>query len=201
MCSYTTVLTCTMHHRKCPSIILRLSSSLTPPSTACARHFEQAGLNARAGTRAGSAKTELDFISSLAYLQLTTRQTSHFNTQTSTVHLFQSSVHLPGSICSHSAQKCQQHTSSPSPSLQSLLSSFQLLDSRANENPYYRGIDPIFAVTCGIIAAGVRINREEKEKGRTTQETVGSFWRRWALVTGSGRAEGVGAKEGGMVKG
>lgn len=43
-------------------------------------------------------------------------------------------------------------------------------------------MDPIFAVSCGVIAAGVRINREEKEKGQTTQQTIDSFWRRWALV-------------------
>jgi len=32
--------------------------------------------------------------------------------------------------------------------------------------------DPIFAVVMGISAAAMRINREEKEKGRTTQQTV-----------------------------
>ena len=45
-----------------------------------------------------------------------------------------------------------------------------------------RGIDPFFAISCGVIAAGVRINREEKEKGQTTQQTIDSFRRRWALV-------------------
>ncbi|KAK3055047.1 hypothetical protein LTR09_004207 [Extremus antarcticus] len=45
-----------------------------------------------------------------------------------------------------------------------------------------RGIDPIFAITVGIVAAGVRINREEKEKGRTTDQTLESFKRRWAMV-------------------
>ncbi|ROW04044.1 hypothetical protein VSDG_01104 [Cytospora chrysosperma] len=32
--------------------------------------------------------------------------------------------------------------------------------------------DPIFAVFIGLSAAATRINREEKEKGRTTSETV-----------------------------
>jgi hypothetical protein len=35
-----------------------------------------------------------------------------------------------------------------------------------------RAADPIFALAIGIAAAVVRINREEKEKGRTTQQTV-----------------------------
>lgn len=35
-----------------------------------------------------------------------------------------------------------------------------------------RVADPIFAVVMGISAAAMRINREEKEKGRTTQQTV-----------------------------
>ena len=45
-----------------------------------------------------------------------------------------------------------------------------------------RAIDPFFALGIGIAAAAVRINREEKEKGKTTQETVESFKRRWSLV-------------------
>ncbi|KUI60631.1 hypothetical protein VP1G_11151 [Cytospora mali] len=32
--------------------------------------------------------------------------------------------------------------------------------------------DPIFAVFIGLSAAATRINREEKEKGRTTSETI-----------------------------
>jgi len=35
-----------------------------------------------------------------------------------------------------------------------------------------RAADPIFALAIGISAAVVRINREEKEKGRTTQQTI-----------------------------
>lgn len=32
--------------------------------------------------------------------------------------------------------------------------------------------DPIFAVFIGVSAAAMRINREEKEKGRVTSETI-----------------------------
>jgi hypothetical protein len=32
--------------------------------------------------------------------------------------------------------------------------------------------DPIFAVLMGVSAAAVRINREEKEKGKSTSETI-----------------------------
>lgn len=35
-----------------------------------------------------------------------------------------------------------------------------------------RVADPIFAVVIGLSAAAMRINREEKEKGRTTNETI-----------------------------
>ena len=48
-----------------------------------------------------------------------------------------------------------------------------------------RGIDPIFAISIGIAAAAVRINREEKEKGKSTPETIESFKRRWALMSRS----------------
>jgi L-cystine uptake protein TcyP (sodium:dicarboxylate symporter family) len=35
-----------------------------------------------------------------------------------------------------------------------------------------RVADPIFAVFIGVSAAALRINREEKEKGRTTRDTI-----------------------------
>ncbi|KAL2116704.1 hypothetical protein VTJ04DRAFT_8872 [Mycothermus thermophilus] len=41
-----------------------------------------------------------------------------------------------------------------------------------------RVADPIFAVFIGVSAAALRINREEKEKGRTTQETIEALRRR-----------------------
>lgn len=40
-----------------------------------------------------------------------------------------------------------------------------------------RVADPIFAVVIGLSAAALRINREEKEKGRTTQQTIASMKR------------------------
>jgi len=40
-----------------------------------------------------------------------------------------------------------------------------------------RVADPIFGVFIGVSAAVVRINREEKEKGRTTQETLSALRR------------------------
>ncbi|CRK34562.1 hypothetical protein BN1708_006397 [Verticillium longisporum] len=36
-----------------------------------------------------------------------------------------------------------------------------------------RVADPIFALAIGLGAAVTRINREEKDKGRSTQETIG----------------------------
>ncbi|KXT09072.1 hypothetical protein AC579_1155 [Pseudocercospora musae] len=45
-----------------------------------------------------------------------------------------------------------------------------------------KAIDPIFAVTVGITAAAVRINREEKEKGRSTQDTIDTLKRRTAML-------------------
>ncbi|KAI1165437.1 hypothetical protein F5B18DRAFT_169923 [Nemania serpens] len=37
-----------------------------------------------------------------------------------------------------------------------------------------RVADPIFALAIGLGAAALRINREEKEKGKTTQQTINS---------------------------
>ncbi|KAI1422767.1 hypothetical protein F5Y12DRAFT_716997 [Xylaria sp. FL1777] len=48
-----------------------------------------------------------------------------------------------------------------------------------------RVADPIFAVVIGLGAATLRINREEKEKGKTTQQTIESAKRRLALATKS----------------
>ena len=49
---------------------------------------------------------------------------------------------------------------------------------------YLRLIDPIFAVSIGVTAAVVRINREEKEKGRTTEQSIEALKRRTRLVFG-----------------
>ncbi|KAK4455496.1 hypothetical protein QBC34DRAFT_374330 [Podospora aff. communis PSN243] len=48
-----------------------------------------------------------------------------------------------------------------------------------------RVADPIFALAIGIAAAAVRINREEKEKGMTTQQTIEAARRRLGFPTRS----------------
>jgi L-cystine uptake protein TcyP (sodium:dicarboxylate symporter family) len=48
-----------------------------------------------------------------------------------------------------------------------------------------RVADPIFAVFVGLSAAAMRINREEKEKGRTTQETIAAARRRLGFAKSS----------------
>ncbi|KAI4745128.1 hypothetical protein E4T50_04505 [Aureobasidium sp. EXF-12298] len=45
-------------------------------------------------------------------------------------------------------------------------------------------LDPVFALFIGGSAAVVRINRDEKEKGKTTQETIESLKRRIGKATG-----------------
>ncbi|KAF7192969.1 hypothetical protein HII31_05700 [Pseudocercospora fuligena] len=50
-----------------------------------------------------------------------------------------------------------------------------------------KAIDPIFAVTVGITAAAVRINREEKEKGRSTEDTIDALKRRTGMLFGGDR--------------
>ncbi|UPX18443.1 uncharacterized protein EKO05_0008742 [Ascochyta rabiei] len=45
-----------------------------------------------------------------------------------------------------------------------------------------RALDPLFAVSIGLAAAATRINREEKEKGRSTQGSIDVLKRRWALA-------------------
>lgn len=46
----------------------------------------------------------------------------------------------------------------------------------------------------GIAAAGVRINREEKEKGKSTQQSWESLKRRWGIAMGRSDSDG---KQGG----
>ncbi|ORY64036.1 uncharacterized protein BCR38DRAFT_485177 [Pseudomassariella vexata] len=46
-----------------------------------------------------------------------------------------------------------------------------------------RGADPVFALFIGLGAAATRINREEKEKGRTTQQTIEAAKRRVGLLS------------------
>lgn len=40
-----------------------------------------------------------------------------------------------------------------------------------------RAADPFFALAIGLSAAAMRISREEKEKGKTTQQTLDSVRR------------------------
>ncbi|RMY73459.1 hypothetical protein D0863_03870 [Hortaea werneckii] len=51
-------------------------------------------------------------------------------------------------------------------------------------------IDPIFATSVGVAAAVVRINREEKEKGRSTEQSIESFKRRVNMVMEKSGEEG-----------
>jgi hypothetical protein len=55
----------------------------------------------------------------------------------------------------------------------------------------HRRLDPIFAISIGLAAAVTRINREEKEKGRSTQESWDVLKRRWALAWESGGTAAV----------
>ncbi|KAF2711210.1 hypothetical protein K504DRAFT_375620, partial [Pleomassaria siparia CBS 279.74] len=45
-----------------------------------------------------------------------------------------------------------------------------------------RTLDPLFALTIGLAAATTRINREEKEKGRSTAQTVDVLKRRVGIA-------------------
>jgi len=45
-----------------------------------------------------------------------------------------------------------------------------------------RSLDPIFAISIGLAAAVTRINREEKEKGRSTAQSVDVLKKRWSLA-------------------
>jgi hypothetical protein len=45
-----------------------------------------------------------------------------------------------------------------------------------------RRLDPIFAVSIGLAAAVTRINREEREKGRSTTQSMDVLKRRWNLA-------------------
>ena len=63
-----------------------------------------------------------------------------------------------------------------------------------------RTLDPIFAVSVGCAAAVVRINREEKEKGKSFEQTKESLGRRaemaWKIVRGEIEGEKASAGTG-----
>lgn len=50
-----------------------------------------------------------------------------------------------------------------------------------NHWPFDRRLDPVLAIVTGLVAAGSRINREEREKGRNMSETVDVFKRRLGI--------------------
>jgi hypothetical protein len=68
--------------------------------------------------------------------------------------------------------------------------------THAVSNKLRRTLDPIFAVSVGVAAAVVRINREEKEKGKSFEESKASLGRRAALAW----KEVMGEEEKGAVK-
>ncbi|KAJ9622363.1 hypothetical protein H2203_006582 [Taxawa tesnikishii (nom. ined.)] len=41
-----------------------------------------------------------------------------------------------------------------------------------------KNLDPVFALSVGVAAAGTRINREQKEKGYNPQQTMEALQRR-----------------------
>ncbi|KAI6801346.1 hypothetical protein KC332_g15546 [Hortaea werneckii] len=53
-----------------------------------------------------------------------------------------------------------------------------------------KAIDPIFATSIGVAAAVVRINREEKEKGRSTEQSIETLKRRVNMVMEKSGEEG-----------
>ena len=55
--------------------------------------------------------------------------------------------------------------------------------------------DPLFAIFIGVGAAATRINREEKEAGRSTGQTVESGLRRIGLGGWRGGKDGKGVGE------
>ncbi|KAI9730938.1 MAG: hypothetical protein M1818_008013 [Claussenomyces sp. TS43310] len=57
-----------------------------------------------------------------------------------------------------------------------------------------RTLDPLFALAIGLGAAATRINREEKEAGRSTGETVDAGLRRlgFSRTTGNGKVGNTG---------
>ena len=54
----------------------------------------------------------------------------------------------------------------------------------------YRNLDPVFAFAIGSAAAATRINREEKEKGKSTDQTIESLRARVGKMFGSGEGKG-----------
>jgi hypothetical protein len=66
----------------------------------------------------------------------------------------------------------------------SQLSSQLPLQSPELIHNHNRRLDPIFAITIGLSAAAIRINREEKAKGFTQQQTMDTLDRRVGIAWG-----------------
>jgi len=66
----------------------------------------------------------------------------------------------------------------------------QVNEGRGADTNCYRAIDPIFATSIGVAAAVVRINREEKEKGRSTEQSIETLKRRVNMVMEKSGEEG-----------
>jgi hypothetical protein len=49
-----------------------------------------------------------------------------------------------------------------------------------------RSLDPIFAISIGLAAALTRINREEREKGRNTDQSIEVLKRRVGILRTDG---------------
>jgi hypothetical protein len=91
---------------------------------------------------------------------------------------------------------CPTHSSSPGAHRKTEHSSRNPRLSGIQINRSCRTLDPIFAVSVGVAAAVVRINREEKEKGKSFEESKASLGRRAALAW----KEVMGEEEKGAVK-
>jgi hypothetical protein len=98
----------------------------------------------------------------------------------------------------HSAREKQYEHDDvlPIPHLQVRRFPYSLIFSGPHSNKLHRTLDPIFAVSVGVAAAVVRINREEKEKGKSFEESKASLGRRAALAW----KEVMGEEEKGAVK-
>ncbi|MBE7182488.1 MAG: non-classical export protein 1 [Terriglobus roseus] len=81
-------------------------------------------------------------------------------------YIITKSVHRPPSL--FRPAPCARPRASPSP---------KLTAARAR-----RSLDPVFAVSVGLAAALVRVSREEKEKGRSAQETLSALGRRAVIA-------------------
>ena len=77
--------------------------------------------------------------------------------------------------------RAQWHTSTSSPSPFPPPPTSLTHPHTTHADPHRRTLDPIFALSIGLAAAATRINREEKEKGRTTGQTVDVAKRRVGL--------------------